>query len=265
GMSVAGSAQDVAGNCSAASGDALIGNYSQTDQTFAIVYGVAPSSAYPQLGAYIASQGMKQGPMDFGQLELALVEAGQPAALVKLLTSTAGDGPAKILAEGGTSMWEQWDPGCGAAGGQAGDNDTYNDTECTGSAISQTSSDSFSHGWGSVGAYPVTRGLLGITVTGVGAASAEVAPPASGLASASGAEFTERGSLHVSWRRIPAAGGEVNLDVTVPDNMRVTVALPAGTRPYIASGAGAPRYEGTSGGRALYSVGSGATSFRVAN
>ena len=117
--------------CTAYSGDALIGNYSQLDQTFAIVYGVAPAASYNQLGGYIASQGMKQGPMDVGQLELALVEANQSAALVTLLTNTAGDGPAKILAEGGTSMWEEWDPGCGAPGGGAGDNDTYNDAACT--------------------------------------------------------------------------------------------------------------------------------------
>ncbi len=118
--------------------------------------------------------------MDFGQLELALAEAGQPAALVTLLTNTAGDGPAKILAEGGTSMWEQWDPGCSAPGGQAGDNDTYNDTECSGSAISQNATDSFSHGWGSVGVYPVTRGLLGITPAGVGAPRSQITPPGSG-------------------------------------------------------------------------------------
>ena len=261
GMSVAGSAQDIPGNCTATSGDALIGNYSQLDQSFAIVYGVAPASSYAQLGAYIASQGMKQGPMDFGQLELALVEAGQPAALVRLLTNTAGDGPAKILAEGGTSMWEQWDPGCSAAGGQAGDNDSYDDTECTGAAISQNATDSFSHGWGSVGVYPVTRGLLGITVTGVGAASVEVAPPASGLASAAGTEYTERGMVSVSWHRVSGTGGEVSLKVTVPDNVQATIALPAGTRSYTASGAGAPRYEGTKDGRALYSVGSGTTMF----
>lgn len=261
GMAVAGSAQNVAGNCQAASGGALIGNASQLDQSFAIVYGVAPASSQAQLGAYIASQGVKQGPMDFGQLELALAEAGQPAALVRLLTSTAGDGPAKILAEGGTSMWEQWDPGCNAAGGQAGDNNSFNDTECTGAAISQNATDSFSHGWGSVGVYPVTRGLLGITVTGVGASSVQIEPPAAGLASASGTEVTERGPVGVSWHRISGTSGPVSLQVTVPDNVTATVALPAGTRPYTASGGGAPRYEGIRNGRALYAVGSGTTSF----
>jgi alpha-L-rhamnosidase len=204
---------------------------------------------------------MKQGPMDFGQLALALAEAGQPAALVTLLTNTAGDGPAKILAEGGTSMREQWDPGCSAPGGQAGDNTSYNDTECAGGAINQNGTDSFSHGWGSVGVYPVTRGLLGITVTGIGAATVEVAPPASGLTFAAGSEWTERGVVSVAWHRIPGTGGEVSLRVTVPDNVQATVALPAGTRPYTASGAGAPRYQGTRDGRARYSVGSGVTTF----
>jgi hypothetical protein len=261
GMTVAGGGQDVAGNCSASTGDALIGNYSQTDQSFAIVYGVAPASAYAKLGGYIAAQGMKQGPMDFGQLALALVEAGQPAALVTLLTNTAGDGPAKILAEGGTSMWESWDPGCGAAGGQPGDNTSYNDTECSGAAISQNATESFSHGWGSVGTYPVTRGLLGITATGVGASSVTIAPPASGLAFAQGTEWTERGPVTVSWHRAQSHGAEVTLRADVPDNVTATVALPAGTVPYAAAGAGAPRYEGTRDGRAVYSVGSGVTTF----
>lgn len=265
GMTVAGGAQDVAGNCLASSGDALIGNYSQTDQTFAIVYGVAPASAYPKLGGYIAAQGMKQGPMDFGQLALAMVEAGQPAALVTLLTNTAGDGPAKILAEGGTSMWESWDPGCSAAGGQPGDNTSYNDTECSGAAISQNATESFSHGWGSVGTYPVTRGLLGITATGAGASSVTIEPPASGLTSAQGTEWTERGPVTVSWHRASAHGADVTLRVNVPDNVQATVALPAGTVPYVAGGAGAPRYEDTRDGRVLYSVGSGVTTFRPAS
>jgi Bacterial alpha-L-rhamnosidase C-terminal domain len=201
--------------------------------------------------------------MDFGQLELALVEAGQPGALVTLLTNTAGDGPAKILAEGGTSMWEQWDPGCSAPSGQAGDNDTYNDTECTGSAISQNGTDSFSHGWGAVGVYPVTRGLLGITPAGIGASEIDIQPPAAGLTSASGTEWTQRGPVTVAWHRIPAgpAAGEDTLRVTVPDNARATVSLPAGSVPYKAGGTGAAHYVGTQAGRAIFTVGSGVTTF----
>ena len=244
--------------CAATTGDALIGNYSEHDQTFAIVYGVAPSSSDQRLGTYIASQGMQQGPMDLWQLELALVESGQPAALVSLLTDTAADGPAKILAEGGTGMWEQWDPGCSAPGGGVGDNTS----SCAGSGISQTSTDSFSHGWGSDGLFPITRGLLGITVTGLAASAVQVAPPASGLASARGTEWTQRGPVTVSWRNLAGTGtGQDDLSVTVPDNVQVTVELPAGSRPYVAAGSGRPAFIGTSDGRDLYRVGSGMATF----
>jgi hypothetical protein len=263
GMNVSGGSAGKTGDCSGTTGAALTGNSSQTDQTFAIAYGVAPSSSYAQLGTYIASEGMKQGPMDLGQLELALVDANQPSALVALLTNAEGDGPAKILAEGGTSMWEQWDPGCSAAGGAAGDNDTYDDEECVGSAISQSSSDSFSHGWGSVGAYPVTRGLLGITPTGVGGSTVDIEPPSSGLASASGSEWTERGQVSVKWTQFTQGllKGEDTLTVTVPDNVQAKVSLPVGLLPYIGLGTGDAHYVSTEDGRATYTVGSGVEVF----
>ena len=259
GMTVGSPATTGASPCTATTGDALIGNYSEHDQTFAVVMGVAPTSSYQQLGTYIASQGMQQGPMDLWELELALVETGQPAALVSLLTNTAADGPAKILEEGGTGLWEQWDPGCSAAGGGVGDSTA----SCVGTGISQNSTDSFSHGWGASGLFPITEGLLGVTVTGVGASKVQIAPPASGLASASGTEWTQRGPVTVSWRNLAGtAVGQDVLQVTVPDNVEATVSLPAGTVPYVASGAGAPRYQGTSSGRDIYLVGSGVTTFR---
>ena len=259
GMTVGSPATAGSSACTATSGDALIGNYSEHDQSFAVVYGVAPPSSYSQLGSYVAAQGMQQGPMDLWQLELALVETGQPAALVSLLTNTAADGPAKILAEGGTSMWEQWDPGCAAAGGGVGDNTS----SCEGTGISQTATDSFSHGWGSGGLFPVTRGLLGITVTGVGASTVKIAPPAAGLASASGTEWTERGPVSVWWsNQSGTAAGQDTLRLSVPDNVLATVALPTGHGRYVASGAGDPRYEGTSNGQALFLVGSGESTFQ---
>ena len=182
------------------------------------------------------------------------MQTGQPAALVALLTDTAADGPAKILAEGGTSMWEQWDPGCSAPGGGVGDGTS----SCVGTGISQNATDSFSHGWGSGGLFPVTRGLLGITVTGVAAATVQIAPPAS----ASGTEWTERGPVSVSWRDLAGTGaGQDTLRVVVPDNVQATVALPAGQVRYAAAGAGDPRYEGTRDGRAWYLVGSGESTF----
>ena len=249
--------------CTATAGDALIGNHSQHDQSFAVVDGVAPTSSYPQLGAYIAAEGMKAGPMDVGQLEMSLVQTDQPAALVTLLTNTAGDGPAKILSEGGTSMWEEWDPGCSAPGGTATSQDTYNDTVCAGAGISQTSSESLSHGWGSVGVYPMMRGLVGITPSGVGASTVDITPPSTGLAAASGTEMTERGAVSVDWTQqsTGVAAGQDTLKVTVPVNVKATVTLPAGALPYVSTGAGAPQYVKTVGGQVVYTVGSGVTTF----
>ena len=259
GFAVSGSAQDVPGNCTAASGGSLIANASQLSQSFAVVDGVAPTSDYATLGTFIASQGMKAGPMDLGQLEMSLVDTDQPAALVRLLTDTAGDGPAKILTESGTSMWEQWDPGCSAPSGQAGDNDTFEDAECNGSAISQSNSDSMSHGWGSVGVFPMMRGLLGITPQGVGQSSVEIAPPDAGLTTARGTEWTQHGPVSVRWNRVGSGG--VHLQVTVPDNVIATVQLPPAASGYHTVGVGDPRDLGLRNGREVFTVGSGTTQF----
>jgi hypothetical protein len=205
---------------------ARIENYSEHAQTYAIDYGIAPASSYPTLGAYIAGQGMKQGPMDLRQLEAALGATGRTDALVALLTDPTSDGPAKVLAEGGTFMWEQWDPGCTVAG-------------CTGTAVDQTSNESFSHGWGSAGVSGILQSLLGITVTGSGASTVQIAPPASGLARASGTEWTERGPVTVAWHR---TGHGFAAHISVPDNVTATVVLPK-----------------PAGGHAVFHIGSGTT------
>ena len=64
------------------------------------------------LGANLVAQGMHQGPMTWHVLLTALHKADQDDQIVKLLTDASADGPAKILAEDGTYMWESWDPGC---------------------------------------------------------------------------------------------------------------------------------------------------------
>jgi len=200
------------------------------------------------LGDYIAAQGMKQGPMDLRQLEEALGATGHTDALVSLLTNPSADGPARILAEGGTFMWEQWSPGCSSAG-------------CTGSALSQSSSDSFSHGWGSAGIDGILESLLGVTVTGAGASSVQIAPPSAGLSRASGTEWTERGPITLDWHH---AGHSYSLRVSIPDNVSATVVLPTtvGARYHI-EGAGGGHLVLVEGGRAVFAVGSGSSHIEV--
>ena len=189
---------------------ARIENYSQHAQSYAVTYGIAPQSDYATLGAKISADGMHQGPMDLRQLETALARTGQDAALVKLLTDPSQDGPAKILAEGGTSMWEQWDPGCATV------------APCSGSDISQKANDSFSHGWGTAGIVEMQQTLLGITVTAPGAATLRIEPPNGGLTHADGTVWTERGPVRVSWSRTPAG---TSIETDLPVNVSAVVVL----------------------------------------
>ena len=223
------------------------GSVTQHGQAFALAYGLAPASKASQLGDFVASQGMKMGPLDLNQLEQSLVVSDKPAALVDLLTDASHDGPAQILAEGGTAMWEQWEPGCTNAA-------------CTPAQVDQENKESFSHGWGSVGINAVLQGLLGIKVTSPAAATVQIAPPSAGLDSAKGTEWTERGQVAVDFKR--DANGLYVLDATVPANVTATVSIPdpSGIQ-YVGVGAGAPRFEGVTGGRAVFTVGSGTTHF----
>jgi hypothetical protein len=207
-----------------------IENYSEHAQSYAVTYGVAPASDYPTLGAALAKDGMQQGPMDLRQLESALAVTGQDAALVRLLTDPTKDGPAKILAEGGTSLWEQWDPGCATP-------------TCSGSAVSQSSNESLSHGWGSAGIVEMLQTLLGVTVTGAGGSQVLIKPPADGLTHASGTQWTERGPVSVSWSE--GAHG-VSLEVDIPVN--VTAVIDIGGHSYTV-GSGHRHFGSTSNGK----------------
>ena len=98
----------------------------------------------------IVAQGMHQGPMTWHVLLKALADTGRYDQIVKLLTDPNADGPARILAEQGTFMWEQWNPGCNAW------------------PCNPTNNESMSHGWGSWGIVDMVESLLGVQVTCAG-------------------------------------------------------------------------------------------------
>ena len=195
-----------------------IDSYAEHSQSFPIAYGIAPEESYADLGAYLDDLGMRQGPMTLRQLLAALVRTHRTDTIVRLLTDPRGDGPARVLAEGGTFLWEQWTPGCPVAG-------------CTGAEVNQASSESFSHGWGSAGITGILAGLLGVDVTGPGTVT--ITPPATGLRQARGTVWTERGQISVRWSR---TGNRTTLDLTVPVNVTATVRWPNGTTTTAGSG-----------------------------
>ena len=187
-----------------------IDSFAEHSQSFPIAYGIAPTGSYVDLGGYLDQLGMRQGPMTLRQLLAALIRTGRTDTVVRLLTDPTGDGPARILAEDGTFMWEQWTPGCPVAG-------------CTGADVSQRSSESLSHGWGAAGIDGIQQGLLGVDVTSPGRVT--IAPPATGLQHARGTVWTERGLVTVSWQKTRKG---MKLDVTLPVNVTARVMFPNG-------------------------------------
>ena len=203
--------------------------------SYAIAFGVAPESDYPMLAEHLASMGMKQGPMTAHWLLQALSDAGRPDVVLNLLTNEDDLGWANILAQGGTFTWEAWtlDPG---------------------------TNHSQSHGWGAQAVVDVQQTLLGIRVTSPGAATVEIVPAVTGLTHASGTRYTQRGPVHVEWRRV-VGGLLVDLDVPVNVTARVALPIEAG-KSYRAAGPSKARFIGIENGRAVFEVGSGRSKFR---
>ena len=195
---------------SSAAGNPQIDNTAQHAQTYPLYYGVAPAANRAALLDKITAQGMNQGPMTWHVLLKALADNGRYDQVVKLLTDENADGPARTLAQQGTFMWEQWNPGC-----------------ATTWPCNPTNNESMSHGWGSWGIVDMIESLLGIQVTAPGAATVRIAPPAVGTADLHRVSAAPPGRSAARSRR-PGARSTARyvLDVDVPANVKATVAIP---------------------------------------
>jgi alpha-L-rhamnosidase len=211
-------------------------NASQHANSYAIAYRIAPTSDWPAIAGYVASLGMKQGPMTAHWLLKALGDADMADIVVSRLRDANGLGWANILAQRGTFTWESW--------------------TAPAEGISE------SHGWGSQAVVDFVETLLGVRVTSPGAATVAIVLPRTVLGFARGTVPTQRGSVAVDWQHAP--NGALSVTITVPVNMRAQVSLPvaAAARPS-AMGEGAPVLLSVQDGRASYDVGSGRTQFLV--
>jgi alpha-L-rhamnosidase len=206
---------------------------SQHSSSFALAFGVVPKQDVAKVGDYVASLGMKQGPMTAHRLLQGLDVAGRDDAVLTRLTDPQADGWANLLARGGTFTWEEWNP---------------------------TSNESYSHGWGAQAAVDVLETMLGVRTAAPGAARIDIVVPENSLRQASGSVRTQRGRVDVSWQRQKRG---VNLQAVVPVNVTAVVSLPSfrGSRYVVAGGGGTVRYLGTMDGRARFAMGSGKVAF----
>jgi alpha-L-rhamnosidase len=197
---------------------------SQIANAYAVAYGITSDSAVTD---YVAGLGLQMSPMTVHLLMTAL--ATRPDQMVKRLTDPNSIGWAKILASGGTFMWESWE--------------------------APQTGDSLSHGWGATSLVDIQETLLGVAVTTPGAAQIRVRPPASGLTWASGTVPTQRGDVAVAWRK---DHGRMTVSVDVPVNVRAEIDLPTGGHIHVIGDA---RYVRDRDGHAVYSTGSGHVTF----
>jgi alpha-L-rhamnosidase len=221
--------------------DGLLANGTQSAHagqhatSYAVALRIAPEEDWPELGQYLASFGMRQGPMTAHLLLEALADSGASEDLLGVLTNQDDFGWAGWLANGGTFTPEAW--------------------QLSGSA------NSGSHGWGARGIVDVYADVLGLEVTAPGGAELLISVPDTGLSSAEGSLMTQRGRASTSWTR---DGDSVSLEATVPVNVSAVVALPAGQYDVAGPGGAGAESLGTEGGVTRYRIGSGSWSFQSA-
>jgi alpha-L-rhamnosidase len=200
----------------------------QHSTSYAVAFGVAPQADRDKLTGYLASLGMKQGPMTAHWLLTALASTRDEDDVLTRLTDKSDLGWAKVVAEGGTFTPEAWVP--------------------------DNSANSLSHGWGSQSIVDLQASILGLSVLEPGASLVRIAVTDSGLEHAAGVLPTQRGPVSTDWTR---AGGKVTLKATVPVNVEAVVELPAGAYRVTAPGGATARPAEGGQGLTRYRVGSG--------
>jgi len=220
------------------------GTPSAHSSQLANAYGVVYFRSSPQeeraIARHLVALKNAMGVSTFPNLLLALHDLGRDDAMVAAITDARRPGYARILAEGGTYIWESWD--------------------------ARQTGDSESHAWGSPVLDVLQDDVLGVRTVGAGGSRLAIALPDLHLR-ASGTVVTQRGRVPVTWERGPS--GAFSLSFTVPANVVATVDLPvhraADVREHgrsLGSDPGIDRVTSTPAGHLRLVVGSGRYEFR---
>ena len=168
-------------------------NMSQHATSHAIVASVPDKGAVGAMVDYIASLGMKQGPMTAHTLVDALFSGGRGDAAVRLMTNTEDYGWAKLIKEGYTYTWENW---------QAG---------------------SQSHGWGSASLWQMIEYISGVKILRAGAELIRISPAIGALDRVDSHTVTARGAVDISYS---GSGKDYVITIDIPANMTTEVVFP---------------------------------------
>jgi alpha-L-rhamnosidase len=174
---------------------------SQQANAFALVAGVVPAARVRTVADYIASMGIRTGPMDGLFLLDALRIGGRADEVVRILTDARHPGWAYVVAQGGTFTWESW-------------------------ILSDFEGDSMSHGWGSSALVAFQTAILGVSLEPPGPVPSgpvvDVVLPAPRPTRLEGTIPTIAGPVTVLWLR---TGHALSLRLTVPPNATARVHL----------------------------------------
>lgn len=178
------------------------GHASQHANSHALAFGIVEGAGLAKVAQYVASLGMKQGPMTADVLVKALFDAGLDADAIRLLTNVDDYGWAQIIdRHDATFTWEQWQypqPGTGT---------------------------SQSHGWGAAALQQMIEHILGVEILAPGASRVCIRPACGVLERIAGEAWTQRGPVRVDW---DATARPNALSVEIPGNVRAEVITPDG-------------------------------------
>jgi alpha-L-rhamnosidase len=172
---------------------------SQHANMYPLALGIVPAADREAVINEVKKQKMSVGMVTVRYLPEALGQADQGAHLINLYTNTEWDGWAKNIKEGATVTWESWD--------------------------APAHNESMSHPWGAAGLLGIENYVLGIKPLAPQNAVIQVKPLEfnHALDYAKGTLPTDRGDIHIEWKRAPAL---YTLALTIPTNMKAKVYVP---------------------------------------
>jgi len=207
----------------------LVASRSQHATSHAITAGVPNEEDLAVMGEYLASLGMRQGPMTADILVEALFKAGRADAVIDLLTNTEDYGWAQLVAMGESFCWEQWQYG-----------------------------QSQSHGWGGASAMQLLEYIGGVQLVEAGGKTIRIDPAEGALETVDATVVVERGAVEVSYS---GSGADYTITIDVPTNITAQVVFP------VVEGGKFVEVDGNNGvnafenGQQIMTVGSGKRTF----